>query len=72
MSNTHRYPNAARNFIEAYANTNYLRPLRGEDLERFYVERGIHSELNSLVGELEASVQVDPQSYQFSLREAYH
>jgi len=62
MSRTFRYPNAARNFIEAYANTNYLRPLRGEELERFYVERGVHSELNSLVGELEASSLVNPPS----------
>lgn len=62
MSRTFRYPYAARNFIEAYANTNYLRPLRGQELERFYVERGVHSELNSLLGELEASALVTPPS----------
>jgi hypothetical protein len=60
MPITQRYPDAARNFIEAYANTNYLRPLRGEDLDRFYVERGDHSELKSLIGELEAGALADP------------
>ncbi len=60
MPRTHRYPSAARNFIDAYANTNYLRPLRGEDLDRFYVERGVYSELKSLIGELEAGALADP------------
>jgi energy-coupling factor transporter ATP-binding protein EcfA2 len=57
MSGDHRYPGAARNFIEAYANTNYLRPLKGKDMEYFYVNRGIHSELKALMGELEAGAR---------------
>ncbi|GIK40241.1 MAG: hypothetical protein BroJett011_40740 [Chloroflexota bacterium] len=57
MSGDHRYPGAARNFIEAYANTNYLRPLKGKDMENFYVNRGIHSELKALMGELEAGAR---------------
>src|SRR6185503_4007564 len=57
MSGVHRYPGAARNFIEAYANTNYLRPLKGKDMEYFYVNRGVHSELKALMGELEASAR---------------
>jgi hypothetical protein len=63
MPRTRRYPSAARSFIEAYANTNYLLPLRGEDLDRFYVERGAHSELQSLVGELEASALTVPPDH---------
>ncbi|GAB4533507.1 MAG: hypothetical protein Kow0063_15590 [Anaerolineae bacterium] len=63
MSKTRHRLNAARNFIEAYANTNYLRPLRGEDLGRFYVDRGRHSELKSLISELEASALTDPPSH---------
>ena len=62
MPTTRHYHEAARSFIEAYANTNYLRPLRGEDLERFYVERGDHSELKSLIGELEAGALTDSPS----------
>lgn len=57
MSEEHHYPGAARNFIEAYANTNYLRPLKGKDMENFYVNRGMHSELKALMGELEAGAR---------------
>jgi energy-coupling factor transporter ATP-binding protein EcfA2 len=57
MSGDHRYPGAARNFIEAYANTNYLRPLKGKEMEYFYVNRGTHSELKALMGELEAGAR---------------
>lgn len=57
MSEEHHYPGAARNFIEAYANTNYLRPLKGKDMEYFYVNRGMHSELKALMGELEAGAR---------------
>ena len=57
MSGVQRYPGAARNFIEAYANTNYLRPLKGKDMEYFYVNRGVHSELKALIGELEAGAR---------------
>ncbi|MBI1878665.1 MAG: hypothetical protein HYR94_10655 [Chloroflexi bacterium] len=57
MSGDHHYPGAARNFIEAYANTNYLRPLKGKDMEYFYVNRGMHSELKALMGELEAGAR---------------
>jgi hypothetical protein len=54
------YPGAAHSFIEAYANTNYLRPLKGKDMERFYVNRGLHSELQSLMSELEAGARTTP------------
>lgn len=57
MPENHHYPGAARNFIEAYANTNYLRPLKGKDMQHFYVNRGIHSELKALMGELEAGAR---------------
>jgi hypothetical protein len=60
MHITRHYPNAGHNFIDAYANTNYVRPLRGEDLDRFYVERGEHSELMSVIGELEAGALANP------------
>jgi hypothetical protein len=60
MSDIDQYPGAARNFIDAYANTNYLRPLKGKDMERFYVNRGFHSELKSLMGELEAGARTSP------------
>ena len=60
MSDIDQYPGAARNFIDAYANTNYLRPLKGKDMERFYVNRGFHSELKSLMGELEAGAKTSP------------
>jgi len=60
MPRARRYPSASRNFIEAYANTNYLRPLRGEDLDRFYVQRGADSDLRALIGELEAAALTDP------------
>ena len=53
----HYYPGAARNFIEAYANTNYGRPLKGKDMAYFYVNRGSHSELKALMGELEAGAR---------------
>ncbi len=54
------YAGAARSFIEAYANTNYLRPLKGKDIERFYVNRGFLSELKALMGELEAGARTLP------------
>ncbi|RME48382.1 MAG: hypothetical protein D6796_06350 [Caldilineae bacterium] len=54
------YQNAAKNFVDAYANTNYLRPLRGESLTKFYVNRGIQSELRSLLGELTAGAKASP------------
>jgi len=57
-----QYPYAARDFGEAYANTNYLQPLRGESLDKFYVDRGVHSELKGLLGELEAGVSMNPPS----------
>lgn len=60
MPETNLYPEAARNFIDAYANTNYLRPLKGKDMERFYVSRGFHSELKALMGELEAGARTFP------------
>lgn len=60
MTDINRYPGAARNFIDAYANTNYLRPLRGKEMERFYVNRGFHSELKALMGELEAGARTTP------------
>ena len=54
------YPSAAHNFIDAYANTNYLLPLKGKDMERFYVNRGLHSELKTLMSELEAGARTSP------------
>ncbi|MBN1220600.1 MAG: hypothetical protein JXM69_16890 [Anaerolineae bacterium] len=60
MSDSDQYPGAAHSFIDAYANTNYLRPLKGKDMERFYVNRGFHSELKSLMGELEAGARTSP------------
>jgi hypothetical protein len=60
MPDVDQYPGAAQNFIDAYANTNYLRPLKGKDMERFYVNRGFHSELKSLMGELEAGARTSP------------
>ncbi|MFQ5577097.1 MAG: hypothetical protein ACE5G8_08945, partial [Anaerolineae bacterium] len=60
MDNEARYANAARNFLDAYANTNYLRPLRGATLDRFYVNRGIQSELRALLGELDAGARATP------------
>ncbi len=62
MADNGRYPNAARNFVDAYANTNYLRPLKGEELDRFYADRGQYSEMQTLIGELEASAVSDPPS----------
>ena len=62
MSENDSYPEAARSFIDAYANTNYLRPLKGKEIERFYVDRGFHSELKSLMGELEAGARTSPPS----------
>jgi len=56
------YENAATNFLDAYANTNYLRPLRGEALDKFYVDRGDQSELRALLSELTAGVQASPPS----------
>ncbi len=56
------YQNAAHDFLDAYANTNYLRPLRGELLDKFYVDRGRQSELRSLLSELTAGVQASPPS----------
>jgi len=63
MSRIERYPYAAKDFKTAYANTNYLQPLRGESLDRFYVDRGVHSELKGLLSELRAGVQQDPRSH---------
>lgn len=60
MPEIDRYPGAAQNFIDAYANTNYLRPLKGADMERFYVNRGFHSELKALMSELEAGARTLP------------
>ncbi|MFC1974898.1 hypothetical protein ACFLXQ_00700, partial [Chloroflexota bacterium] len=34
--------------------------LKGKDMERFYVNRGFHSELKSLMGELEAGARTSP------------
>jgi len=55
------YANAATDFLDAYANTNYLRPLHGEMLDLFYVSR-TNSELRSLLGELAAGVKSNPAS----------
>lgn len=63
MTRIDQYPYAAKDFRTAYANTNYLQPLRGEALERFYVDRGIHSELKSLLSELQAGAQQSPRSH---------
>ncbi len=60
MPDINRYPGAAQNFIDAYANTNYLRPLKGADMDLYYVNRGFHSELKSLMGELEAGARTLP------------
>lgn len=60
MSSVNSYPGAAQDFIEAYANTNYLRPLKGKEMELFYVNRGFHSELKALMGELEAGARTSP------------
>jgi hypothetical protein len=60
MSENDYYPGAAHDFIAAYANTNYLRPLKGQEMERFYVNRGVHSELKALMGELEAGARTSP------------
>lgn len=62
MSDTGQYPEAARDFVKAYANTNYLRPLKGEEMKRFYVKRGAFSELNVLLGELAAGASISPAS----------
>jgi len=63
MTRIEKYPYAAKDFRTAYANTNYLQPLRGETLERFYVDRGVHSELKGLLSELQAGMQQDPRSH---------
>ena len=63
MLSTDSYPEAANNFIDAYANTNYLLPLKGKDMERFYVNRGFHSELKALMGELEAGAKTSPLNH---------
>lgn len=55
------YINAATDFLDAYANTNYLRPLNGEMLDLFYVNR-TNSELRALLGELTAGVKSKPAS----------
>lgn len=54
------YPEAAHNFIDAYANTNYLRPLKGKELKRFYVNRNFQSEIKTLMGELETGARIEP------------
>ncbi len=56
------YQSAAKTFLDAYANTNYLLPLQGESLDRFYVNRGIQSELRALLGELAAGARATPPS----------
>ena len=56
MSRRKNYANAATDFLDAYANTNYLRPLNGEMLDLFYVNR-TNSELRALLGELTAGVK---------------
>ena len=63
MLSSDPYPKAATNFIDAYANTNYLRPLKGKEMERFYVSRGFHSELKALMGELEAGARTLPLNH---------
>ena len=63
VSSADSYPEAAKNFIDAYANTNYLRPLKGKEMERFYVNRGFHSELKALMGELEAGAKTSPLNH---------
>jgi len=55
------YASAATNFLDAYANTNYLRPLNGETLDQFYVDRS-QAELRSLLGELAAGVRSETPS----------
>jgi hypothetical protein len=60
MSINSSQTDAAHSFIEAYANTNYLMPLRGETLDRFYVDRGLQSQLRELLGELEAGARANP------------
>ncbi len=62
MSDHDLYPKAAKTFIDAYANTNYLRPLKGDEMAQFYVNRGFHSELKSLMGQLEAGSRTFPPS----------
>ncbi len=48
-----RYPRAATNFVDAYANTDYRIPLEGEQLDAFYVARQDHdSRLELLKQEL--------------------
>ena len=63
MAQNQNYPEAAKNFIDAYANTNYLRPLQGSDIDRFYVEREFHSEIKSIMSELEAGGQTQPLNH---------
>jgi energy-coupling factor transporter ATP-binding protein EcfA2 len=58
MARIEQYPYAAKDFVAAYANTNFLQILRGEALEKFYVDRGVHSELKGLLGELEAGTRL--------------
>ena len=63
--NDDTYASAATNFLDAYANTNYLRPLNGETLDQFYVDRSIEhpqAELRSLLGELAAGVRSETPS----------
>lgn len=62
MNDDPDYSNAARNFLDAYANTNYLRPLRGKTLDKFYVTRGVQSQLRALMGELAAGGRSKPPS----------
>ncbi len=52
-TNWPRYPRAATNFVDAYANTDYRIPLQGEELDAFYVARHDHdSRLELLKQEL--------------------
>lgn len=60
MLQDQNYPEAAKNFIDAYANTNYLRPLQGLEIDRFYVDREFHSEIKSIMSELEAGAKTKP------------
>ncbi len=63
MVENSQYAGAAQNFIQAYANTNYLQPLKGDDIDRFYVSRGPTCELNRLLTELKVGAQMSPSPY---------
>jgi energy-coupling factor transporter ATP-binding protein EcfA2 len=63
MPQKQMYPEAAKIFIDAYANTNYLRPLQGQEIDRFYVEREFHSEIKAIMSELEAGAKTEPLNH---------